>query len=110
MVSATDVAVVAGMAVFGLVLAGVAAVVVRQIIAEFGGPDAARYQHLALYGVPVYVVAFVVFGLSFLGVVETVAGVETLYVGLAIMLLAVVPWGVAIFGAFETGFDADGGR
>jgi len=107
MVSAAEAAVVGGMALFGLVLAGVAAAVVRSMIAEFGGADADRYRRLAVYGVPLYVLAFAVFGVAFITDVETLFGVETLYVGIGIMLLAAVPWGVAIFGALGTGLEPD---
>ena len=107
MVDTAAVAVVGLMGLFGVAFAAVATVIVRRIAAQFD-PGTDRYGDLALYGAPPYVVAFLVFGVTFATDVDTVFGVDALFVGTGIMLLSAVPWSVAIVGAAEAGVDGPG--
>lgn len=110
MVSGAEAASLALMVLIGLATAGFLAFMLRDVIARLAaGPDGesadevdvADVLRLAMLGPAVYLVGFLAVVVAILVDPDPIAGVDLTTAGLAIIVLAAVPMGVALYRAWQ---------
>lgn len=98
---------VAVMVLFGVATAGVLAFALRDMVAEVAGDtteaDTGDAQRVAMLGPALYLVGFLLVAAATVVEIRSVAGVDPLEVGFALIVLAAVPMAVGFYLAWQTG-------